>query len=122
MNYVLDHRIPLEICLTSNIQTGAVRSLKEHPFGKYLNHGLRVTLNTDNRMVSNTDLTKEYALAARTFALSPYRLKRILVNGFKSSFLPYGEKVKMLRQVILDIDTVFMDAFPEHYDRAASVL
>jgi adenosine deaminase len=122
MHYVLDHRIPLEVCLTSNVQTRTVRAVKDHPFGNYLNLGLRVTLNTDNTMVSNTNISKEYALAARAFRLSPYRIKRIIVNGFKSSFLPYEEKARTLRQAILDIDNVFMDAFPDTYDRAASVL
>jgi len=122
LHFVLDHRIPLEVCLTSNVQTNTVPSIQEHPFGKYLALGLRVTLNTDNTMVSNTNITKEYMLAARTFRLSPYRIKRIIVNGFKSAFLPYEEKVRLLRQVILEIDNVFMEAFPDTYDRAASVL
>lgn len=120
--YVLDHRIPLEVCLTSNVQTRTVKSLKEHPFKHYLDLGVRVTLNTDNTTVSNTNISKEYASAVRTFGLSPYQVKRIIVSGFKSAFLPYAQKARMLRQVIVDIDNVFMDAFPDSYDRAASVL
>ena len=122
LHYVNDHRIPLEVCLTSNVQTRAVKSLKDHPFRQYLDMGLRVTLNTDNRTVSNTNLTKEYALAARAFRLSPYQVKRILIGGFKSAFLPYAEKARLLRQVVLEIDTVFMEALPDSYDRAASTL
>ena len=122
LHYVNDHRIPLEVCLTSNVQTRTVKSLKEHPFRRYLDEGLRVTLNTDNRMVSDTNLSKEYALAVRTFHLSPYQLKRIVVNGFKSSFMPYAQKARMLRRVVLEIDTVFMDAMPDSYDRAGSTL
>ena len=122
LHYVNDHRIPLEVCLTSNVQTRAVKSLKDHPFRQYLDMGLRVTLNTDNRTVSNTNLTKEYALAARAFRLSPYQVKRILIGGFKSAFLPYSEKARLLRQVVLEIDTVFMEALPDSYDRAASTL
>jgi adenosine deaminase len=122
LHYVNDHRIPLEVCLTSNIQTRAVKSVKDHPFRQYLDMGLRVTLNTDNRTVSNTNLTKEYALAARAFRLSPYQVKRILIGGFKSAFLPYAEKARLLRQVVLEIDTVFMEALPDSYDRAASTL
>jgi adenosine deaminase len=122
MHYVLDHRVPLEVCLTSNVQTGAARSLRTHPFREYLDLGLRVTLNTDNTTVSATSITREYAIAARTFGLSPYQLKRIVVNGFKSAFLPYARKARLLRQVITDIDNVFMDAFPQAYDRAGSVL
>jgi adenosine deaminase len=122
LHYVNDHRIPLEVCLTSNVQTRTVASLKDHPFRQYLDLGLRVTLNTDNRTVSNTNLTREYALAARAFRLSPYQVKRILIGGFKSAFLPYAEKAKLLRQVVLEIDTVFMEALPDSYDRAGSTL
>ncbi|MEO6461777.1 MAG: adenosine deaminase [Candidatus Eisenbacteria bacterium] len=122
LHYVNDHRVPLEVCLTSNVQTRAVKSLKDHPFRQYLDMGLRVTLNTDNRTVSNTNLTKEYALAARAFRLSPYQVKRILIGGFKSAFLPYAEKARMLRQVVLEIDTIFMEALPDSYDRAGSTL
>jgi len=122
LHYVNDHRVPLEVCLTSNVQTRTVKSLKEHPFRRYLDEGLRVTLNTDNRMVSDTNLSKEYSLAVRNFHLSPYQLKRIVVNGFKSSFLPYADKARMLRRVVLEIDTVFMEALPDSYDRAGSTL
>lgn len=122
LHYVNDHRVPLEVCLTSNVQTRAVKSLKDHPFRQYLDMGLRVTLNTDNRTVSNTNLTREYALAARAFRLSPYQVKRIVIGGFKSAFLPYAEKARMLRQVVLEIDTVFMEALPDSYDRAGSTL
>jgi adenosine deaminase len=122
MAYVNDHRVPLEVCLTSNVQTRAVRALKDHPFREYFDRGVRVTLNTDNRTVSDTTLTKEYALAARTFRLTPYQLKRIAINGFKSAFLPYAQKARLLRRVVLEIDTVFMEAFPDSYDRAATTL
>ena len=122
LHYVNDHRVPLEVCLTSNVQTRAVKSVKDHPFRQYLDMGLRVTINTDNRTVSNTNLTKEYALAIRAFRLSPYQVKRILIGGFKSAFLPYAEKARLLRQVVLEIDTVFMEALPDSYDRAGSTL
>ncbi len=122
LQYVNDHRIPLEVCLTSNVQTRTVKDLKDHPFKRYLDLGLRVTLNTDNRTVSNTTLTREYAAAVRAFRLSPYQVKRIAVAGFKSAFLPYAQKARLLRHVVLEIDTVFMDAMPDSYDRAGSTL
>jgi adenosine deaminase len=118
--YVNDHRIPLEVCLSSNVQTRAVRTLREHPFGDYFRQGIRVTINTDSRLISATDVTNEMLLAARAFRLSPYELKRIVINGFKSSFLPYAQKARMLREVSLDIDRVFMEEFPDDYDRRAS--
>ena len=120
MAFVNDHRIPLEVCLTSNVQTRAVHSIQEHPFRDYYKRGLRVTLNTDNRLMSATTVSKEFALAARVFRLSPYETKRIIINGFKSSFLPYAQKARMLREVNLEIDRVFMEEYPDDYDRRAS--
>ena len=117
MRYVNDHRIPLEVCLSSNVQTRTVRSLKEHPFGFYFNQGLRVTLNTDSRLISDTTVSNEILIAARAFRLSPYEVKRILIMGFKSAFLPYGDKARTLRNVSLEIDRIFMEEFPEDYDR-----
>lgn len=120
LRYVRDHRVPLEMCLSSNIQTRAVRTLREHPCGDYFRQGLRVTLNTDNRLMSATTASEEIALAARAFAFSPYEVKRIILNGFKSAFMPYPQKARMLREVNLEIDRVFMDAFPSEYDLRGS--
>ena len=122
MRYVNDHRIPLEVCLSSNVQTKAVRSMKEHPFHYYFKQGLRVTLNTDSRLISGTTVTREIAIATRTFRLSPYEVKRIVINGFKSSFLPYAAKARVLREVNLEIDRIFMEEYPEDYDRRATGL
>jgi adenosine deaminase len=122
LGFVNDHRIPLEICLSSNVQTRVVRTIREHPFHFYFKQGLRVTLNTDSRLISATTMSQEIALAARAFRLSPYEVKRILINGFKSSFLPYAQKARLLREVNLEIDRVFMDEFPDDYDRRASGL
>ena len=100
LNYVNDHRIPLEICLSSNKDTKAVDNLKHHPFKLYYDYGLRVTLNTDNRTVSDTTITDEYFLAAKLFDLSLEDLKNIAIYGFKSTFQPYAEKVKLLRKAL----------------------
>jgi adenosine deaminase len=120
LRYVRDHRVPLEMCLSSNLQTRAVRTLREHPCGDYFRQGLRVTLNTDNRLMSATTASEEIALAARAFRFSPYEVKRIILNGFKSAFMPYPQKARMLREVNLEIDRVFMDAFPSEYDLRGS--
>jgi adenosine deaminase len=122
MQYVNDHRIPLEVCLSSNVQTRTVRSVREHPFGFYFERGLRVTLNTDSRLISDTTVSKEILIAARAFHLSPYEVKRILIMGFKSAFLPYAEKARRLRSVSLEIDRIFMEEFPEEYDRRVTSL
>ena len=120
LRYVRDHRVPLEMCLSSNIQTRAVKNIQEHPCGDYFRQGLRVTLNTDNRLMSATTVSEEIALAVRGFRLSPYEVKRIVINGFKSAFLPYPQKARMLREINLEIDRVFMDAFPNEYDLRGS--
>lgn len=120
LRYVNDHRIPLEVCLSSNVQTRTVASIGEHPFHEYFKLGLRVTINTDNRLISATTVSHEITLAARAFRLSPYALKRIIINGFKSSFLPYAQKARMLREVNLEIDRIFMEEFPEEYDRSSA--
>lgn len=120
MRYVNDHRIPLEVCLSSNVQTRNVPTIKAHPFHFYFKQGLRVTLNTDSRLISATTVSEEIALAARAYQLNPYEVKRIIINGFKSSFMPYAQKARMLREVNLDIDRIFMESFPDEYDRRAT--
>ncbi len=122
MHYVNDHRIPLEICLSSNVQTRTVPSLRRHPFHFYFKQGIRVTLNTDSRLISGTTVSRELLLAVRAFRLSPYEVKRIIINGFKSAFLPYAVKARMLREVSVEIDRIFMEEFPDEYDRAGTML
>lgn len=97
LNYVNDHRIPLEVCLSSNVQTKATRTLENHPFKFYLDLGLRVTLNTDNRLVTKTTMTDEYYLAYKNFNLSPQNILDLLINGVKSAFIPFEYKKWFLR-------------------------
>ena len=104
LNYVNDHRIALEVCLTSNVQTCAVESFKTHPLKMYYDLGLRITLNTDNRLVSNTDMTTELFRAANTFNMSISDIANIILNGFKSAFTPYSEKQKLIRNAIKELD------------------
>ena len=104
LNYVNDHRIPLEICLTSNVQTRAVTSLADHPLKYYYDFGLRVTINTDNRLISNTTVTRELTLAAKYAQLNMADLKTIIVAGFKSAFLPMREKAIMLNLVNRELE------------------
>ncbi len=87
--YVLDHRIPLEICLSSNVHTGAVPSLAEHPFPHFLREGFRLTLNPDNRLMSGTDMTREFQLAHQSYGLDLDQLEKLAINGMKSAFIPY---------------------------------
>jgi adenosine deaminase len=99
LNYVNDHRIPMEICLTSNIQTKAAPSFQKHPLKFYFDYGLRVTINTDNRLVSNTTMTKELHLAAKYADWNMNDLKTVIVAGFKSAFLPMRDKAILLNMV-----------------------
>jgi len=98
--YVLDKRIPLEICLTSNVHTGAVKTVKEHPFGVYHRYKFRVTLNTDNRLMSNTTMTKEYKLASDVFGLTLNDLEKLSINAMKSAFIPYKRRIGLIYDII----------------------
>ena len=80
LNYVNDHRVPLEMCITSNVQTKAVDSYEHHPIKFYLDYGLRVTLNTDNRLISKTTLTDEYVIAMEKYDFTPKDLKLLIVD------------------------------------------
>ncbi len=99
LNYVNDHRIPLEICLTSNVQTGAAASLSSHPLRFYYDYGLRLSINTDNRLISDTTVTKELYLAAKHLDFTLDDIKSLIVDGFKSAFLPNRVKSIMLNMV-----------------------
>ena len=107
MNYVNDHRIALEICLTSNIQVRSVDSIEVHPFKKYFDEDIRVTLNTDNRLISNTTLTDEYLLAVETFNLTKQDLRTIIINGFKGAFLPHNERRELIKTVAIELESNF---------------
>lgn len=104
LNYVNDHRIPLECCPSSNVQTGAVTDLASHPLKFYFDYGLRVTINTDNRLITDTSVTKEMWLAHKYMGLSLEDLQTIIISGFKSAFLPFREKQDVLKQVNAEIE------------------
>lgn len=98
--YVLDKRIPLEICLTSNVDTGAVKRLDEHPFAVYHKYKFRTTLNTDDRLMSNTTMTKEFKVAHETFGLTLDDIEKLTINGMKSAFIPYKQRIDIIYNVI----------------------
>jgi len=106
MAWVCDFRIAVEVCLASNVQTGAVRTLREHPIGRYLDAGLRVTLNTDNRLVSGTTVTDEYALAVEAFDLDLDDVLGLVLNGFKAAFLPLARKRRLIEQVLAEFEAL----------------
>lgn len=98
--YILDKRIPLEICLLSNVHTGAIDKLENHPFGYLYKEKFRVTLNTDDRLMSNTTLSKEFLTAIEYFGLNLDDLEKITINSMKSSFLPYKRRLEYIYNVI----------------------
>jgi len=98
--YVLDKRIPLEICLTSNVHTGAVSSIEEHPFGIFYRYKFRVTLNTDDRLMSGITLTDEYVTAAEHFGLNLDELEKITINAMKSAFIPYKQRIAIIYDIL----------------------
>ena len=103
LHYVNDHRIPLECCPSSNVQTGAVRDLSSHPLKLYFDLGLRITINTDNRLITDTTVSKELWLVHTQMGV-PFRdIKSMIVGGFKSSFRPFHEKQAALRRVTAEL-------------------
>lgn len=104
--YVNDRRIALEICLTSNVQTRAVESYEKHPLRAYFDRGMNVVLNTDNRLMSGTTLTDEYAHAANTLGFSFDELSTIALNGFASAFIPWEERIQLMAEVSEEIEAL----------------
>jgi adenosine deaminase len=106
LNYLNDHRIPLEMCPSSNVQTGSVAGFASHPLRFYFDFGLRVTVNTDNRLITDTTVTKELSIAHREMGFTLEDLCTVLVQGFKSAFLPFREKQDLLKAATAEIAEV----------------
>ncbi|MFA3782957.1 adenosine deaminase [Melioribacteraceae bacterium 4301-Me] len=98
--YILNTRLPLEICLLSNVHTGAVDKIENHPFIHFYKEKFRVFLNTDDRLMSNTTLTKEYLTATELFGLNLDDVEKLNINAMKSSFIPYKERLHYIYNVI----------------------
>lgn len=103
LHYVVDHRIPLECCPSSNVQTAAVESLATHPMRLYFNLGSRVTVNTDNRLITDTTVSKEMHLMHAHMGFSLEDIKQVILNGFKSAFIPFHEKKRFLEATALEL-------------------
>ena len=94
--YVRDKRIPLELCPSSNVDTGAVPTLAEHPIRHFLAQSFRVTVNTDNRLMSHVTLSEELQRLSRTFGLTLAEVERLSINAMKSAFVGYDERVAII--------------------------
>jgi adenosine deaminase len=113
--YVRDKRVPLEMCPTSNLQTGAAASYAEHPIGLLRRLRFRVTVNTDNRLMSGTSMSREFAELVAAFGYTLDDLQWFTVNAMKSAFIPFDERLALINDVIkpgyaaLKADWLFRD-------------
>ncbi|MEV6489821.1 adenosine deaminase [Actinoplanes sp. NPDC051633] len=98
--YVRDKRIPLELCPSSNVQTGAAPSIAEHPIGLLRDLRFRVTVNTDNRLMSGTSMSREMTLLVEAFGWGWPELQWLTINAMKSAFIPYDERLAIIVDVI----------------------
>ena len=98
--YVRDKRIPLELCPTSNVQTGAARSVEDHPFGLLARLRFRVTVNTDNRLMSGTSMSAELARLSAAFGYDLADYQWFAVNAVKSAFIPFDQRLALIDDVV----------------------
>ncbi len=120
LNYVNDHRIPIEVCPSSNLQTRAASSWETHPVDFFVDYGVRVTINTDNRLMSDTTVSKELDLCHKHYGWSLQTIKEIIIAGFKSAFMPYREKADLVAEVSRELST-FQDPAGEATGRVGLV-
>jgi adenosine deaminase len=99
-SFVRDRRIPLELCPTSNVHTGAVDNIAEHPIGLLRDLGFRVTVNTDNRLMSGVSMTSEMIALHNAFSWGLGDLRWLTINAMKSAFLPFDERLRLINDVI----------------------
>ncbi len=99
-SYVRDKRIPLELCPSSNIQTGAAASIATHPIGVLTDLRFRVTVNTDNRLMSGTSMSREMSLLVDAFGYDMHDLRWFTINAMKSAFVPFDERLAIIDDVI----------------------
>jgi adenosine deaminase len=105
LNYVNDHRVPLEVCPSSNLQTRAATSWETHPVDFFVDYGLRVTINTDNRLMSDTTVSRELYLCHQHYGWSLQTIKEIIIAGWKSAFMPYREKADLVAEISRELAT-----------------
>ena len=99
-SYIRDRRIPLEMCPTSNVQTGAADSIETHPLRLLRQLQFRVTVNTDNRLMSQITLTDEFALLVSEFGYDWPDLQWLTINAMKSAFAPFDERITLINSVL----------------------
>jgi adenosine deaminase len=98
--FVRDRRVPLEMCPTSNIHTGAARSIREHPIDLLRRLRFRVTVNTDNRLMSGVSMSSEFAALDDAFGIGLGEMEWLTLNGMKSAFAPFDERLRIINEVV----------------------
>lgn len=96
VRYLAERRIPVEVCITSNVKTGCCRSLEDHPVRRLFDAGVPIVLNTDDPDMFHTDVSTEYRIARDAFQFSESELRELAKNSFRASFLPEGRKRELL--------------------------
>ena len=99
-SYVRDRRIPLEMCPSSNIQTGVASSFADHPIAKLAKLRFRVTINTDNRLMSATSMSHEMNELVRQCDWTFLDLQRATINALKSAFIPFEERLEIIEEIV----------------------
>jgi adenosine deaminase len=107
---VRDRRVPLELCPTTNVHSRAVKSIEEHPIGLLMDLRFRVTVNTDNRLMSATSLSQEFIQLVDAFEIGWGQIGRLTTNAMKSAFIPFDERLELLERVIRPAYAEFRDA------------
>jgi adenosine deaminase len=98
--WIRDSRIPLELCPRSNVQTGAARGISEHPITKLKELGFRVTVNTDNRLMSGTSMSDEFISLVDSAGWTMSDLEWVTVNALKSAFIPFDERLYLIEGIV----------------------
>ena len=98
--YVRDRRVPLEMCPTSNVHTGAARSIREHPIDLLRRLRFRVTVNTDNRLMSDVTLSSEFAALDEAFSIGLGEMEWLTINAMKSAFAPFDERLRLINEIL----------------------
>jgi adenosine deaminase len=98
--FVRDRRVPLEMCPTSNVHTGAAASIHDHPFDLLRRLRYRVTVNTDNRLMSNVSLSSEFAVLDEAFGLGLGEMEWLTINAMKSAFAPFDERLRIINEIV----------------------
>jgi aminodeoxyfutalosine deaminase len=99
MEIMAEKQVPVEICITSNVRTGACAEMQEHPVRKFFDNGVMITLNTDDPAMFQTTLNREYEIAKQEFSFTEEHLRELARNSIEASFLPVEKKLKFLSQI-----------------------